>query len=95
MRHVNGFSCQLPGIRPRDSRARFPAALSAAPIFRPFAGSIFTGLNLFPTHEMDASARLAFPAVSSSQKPLRGFTNGIAMQRLTGNMKKYCVVTGT
>ena len=27
--------------------------------------------------------------------PIHGFTNGIAMRRLTGNMKKYCVVTGT
>jgi hypothetical protein len=96
MRQVNGFSCQLPGIRPPpDPRAPCPAGLSAAPIYRPFAGSIFTGLNFFPTHERNACARLALPADSSPQKPFRDFTNGIAMQRLTGNMKKYCVVTGT
>jgi hypothetical protein len=58
--------------------------------------ALFSPVSTFsrPTKGMPAHDWRSLPN-SLPQKPFRDFTNGIAMQRLTGNMKKYCVVTGT
>lgn len=100
IRHVSGFSCQLPGTSRsgRDSRASCPGGLSAPPISCPFAGVLCLPASSSlsrPAESMLPHDRRSLGRFSRRRSIFRAITNGIAMRRLTGNMKKYCVVTGT
>jgi hypothetical protein len=56
----------------------------------PVATSFFRPAELMLPH-----GRHSLGGFSRLRNAFRTLTNGIAMRRLTGNIKKYCVVTGT